>query len=144
MAEFRDFLLQIGVFDLRFNEPLHTWTNSKSDTLIANKLDWTLINSHFISAYPNVFASFLPPFPSDHSPCLTDLSFQLPQAGTKPFRFLNYLTKHPTFLMVVSQAWAQDGTSSTTLKDLCLKLKCIKNDLKTLNKQNYSNIQKEC
>lgn len=39
MAEFRDFLLQIGVFDLRFNEPLHTWTNSKSDTLIANKLD---------------------------------------------------------------------------------------------------------
>lgn len=101
-----------------------------------------LINNHFIDSFPNAFASFLPPLPSDHAPCLTNLAFQLPQVGTQLFRFLNYLTKHSSFRQVVSLAWAEAGSMSITLASLCLKLKNIKKDLRALNKQNFSNIQK--
>lgn len=42
---------------------------------------------------------------------------------------------------VVSDAWFQAGSFSANLTSLCWKLKCIKRCLKSLNKENYSNIQ---
>lgn len=142
MTEFGHCLHQLGVFDLRYSGPLYTWTNSCPSSPIAKKLDRLLVNSLFIASFPNAFASFLPPLPSDHSPCLSNLAFQLPTAGTQPFRFLNYLTKHLTFHQVVSLAWAEAGSTAANLTNLCWKLKSIKKDLRALNKQNYSNIQK--
>ncbi|XP_056841874.1 uncharacterized protein LOC130495007 [Raphanus sativus] len=100
MFQFRDCLLQLGVFDLRYYGPVHTWTNKRDVTPVAKKLDRCLINNECLTVFPNATATFLPPAPSDHTPCLTDLAFQLPQAGTPPFRFFNYLTKHPSFLEV--------------------------------------------
>lgn len=100
-----------------------------------------MINSECLTSYPNATATFLPPAPSDHSPCLIDLAFQLPKAGTQPFRFLNYLTKHPSFLEVVTDAWLLAGSVSANLASLCWKLKSIKKSLKILNKENFSNIQ---
>ncbi|CDY68544.1 BnaA09g54480D [Brassica napus] len=141
MFQLRDSLLQLGVFDLRFYGPIHTWTNKCDDTPIAKNLDRCLINSDCLTSFPNATATFLPSAPSDHAPCLIDLAFQLPRASTQPFCFLNYLTKHPSFLEVVTNAWLLVGSVSANLASLCWKLKNIKRTLKSLNKENYSNIQ---
>ena len=93
-----------------------------------------------ITSFPHALASFLPPVPSDHSTCLIDLAFILPKAGTQLFKFLNYLSKHPNFLEVVSDSWYQGGSISANLTSLCWKLKCIKRSLKQLNRE-FSNIQ---
>ncbi|CAN6929758.1 unnamed protein product, partial [Brassica oleracea] len=98
MFEFRDILLQLGVNDLRYYGPVHTRTNNRDIAHVAKKLDRCLINSQILTAFPNATSTFLPPAPSDHTPCLTDLACQLPIVGTQTFRFLNYLTKHPSFL----------------------------------------------
>uniref|UniRef100_A0A0D3C302 Endonuclease/exonuclease/phosphatase domain-containing protein n=1 Tax=Brassica oleracea var. oleracea TaxID=109376 RepID=A0A0D3C302_BRAOL len=141
MYQFQDCLLQTGLFDLRYNGPCHTWKNSQPDMPIAKKLDRLLTNCNTILAYPHATAIFLPPDISDHTPCLLDLAFQLPKAGTQPFKFQNYLTKHPEFTMVIHDAWSRAGSNCWTLTQLCWKLKLIKIDLKLLNRDNFSKIQ---
>lgn len=133
---------QMSIYDLRFQGPVHTWSNKRDIMPVAKKLDRCLINSEIISTFPQATAIFLPPALSDHASCLIDLAYPLPSAGTQPFKFLNYLTKHPEFLEVVTDAWSQAGSLSANLTALCWKLKSIKRSLKILNRENYSNIQK--
>lgn len=141
MISFRNVLYQLEVFDLRYTGPLHTWSNKSPSNPTAEKLDRLLANHSWISLYPNSHASFLPPEFSDHSPCLLDLSVPLPIAGTRPFKFYNYLTKHHNFTQTIAAAWEQAGGYATNLSALCYKLRKIKGDLKALNRSNFSNIQ---
>ena len=141
MYQMQDCFLQAGLFDLRYLGPCHTWTNNQPVTPIAKKLDRLLVNNTTISAYPHDVASFLPPDFSDHTPCLLNLALSLPKAGTYPYKFQNYLTKHPGFAQVINDAWIQAGSACQTLTQLCWKLKQIKSDLKKIHRENYSKIQ---
>ena len=141
MCQLQDCFLQAGLFDLRYLVPCHTWTNNQPECPIAKKLDRMLVNNNTISYYPHAVASFLPPDLSDHSPCLLILALHLPKAGTYPYKFPNYLTKHPGFAQFFQNAWIHAGSICHTLAQLCWKLKQIKSDLKSLNRENYSMIQ---
>lgn len=121
MIELRDTLLQHDLYDLRYQGPTLTWSNHQPDSPIAKKLDRLLISSPILNLFPNCTSTFLPPLFSDHCPCIVDLAFKLPSSGTKPFKFYNYLTKHPDFHQVVLQAWNEAGSSLVTnLTDLCV------------------------
>ncbi|KAG2305196.1 hypothetical protein Bca52824_033847 [Brassica carinata] len=123
MIEFRDTLSQLGLFDLRFIGPLHTWSNKNPSFPIAKKLDHVLVNHPWISSYPHSQIFFLPPKISDNSPSLLTLAVDLPTSGIRPFKFFNYLTKHPLFLQSVLQGWDQAGSIAWDLAHLCVKLK---------------------
>ncbi|XP_018458827.2 uncharacterized protein LOC108829724 [Raphanus sativus] len=141
MSEFRDTLSHLGIFDLRFTRPLHTWSNKCPSSRIAKKLDRILVNQPWVSSFPHSQATFLPPDISDHAPAILNLAVNLPTSGTKPFKFFNYLTKHPLFYQTVLQAWHQSGSIAWDLSHLCVKLKKIKSDIKKLNRENFSDIQ---
>lgn len=53
---------------------------------------------------PRSLAKFLAPEFSDHTPCCIELDCPTPLAGSKPFKFFNYLTLHPDFLTLVEEA----------------------------------------
>lgn len=122
MVSLRNVLTQIGMFDLRYSGPLMTWSNKSPTHPVAEKLDRLLVNYHWIARFPNSQAIFLPPNFSDHTPCILDTSVPLPIAGTRPFKFFNYLTKHPNFLTILENEWNQAGGIALNLSSLCYKL----------------------
>lgn len=141
MVELKDCFHQLGLYDLRYHGSHFTWSNKQPDSPITKKLDRLLINSQILNLFPNCTASFLPTLTSDHCPCLVDLAYKTPSHGTKPFKFYNYLAKHPGFHQVVLEAWTHAGSTAWNLTALCWKQKQIKSALKSLNKENFSQIQ---
>lgn len=134
MYQLQECFLKAGLFDLRFLGPCHTWKNKQPTDPIAKKLDRLLVNSAAVSFMPHAMATFLPPSFSDHTLCLLDLVFSLPKAGNFPYKFQNYLVKHPNFSQLVQIAWLQSGSVCQTFTHLCWKMKQIKGDLKHLNR----------
>lgn len=143
MLELRDCFIQLEMFDLRYQGVNHTWTNKRPSGPVIEKLDRLLVNNLWLSSYPFSTTTFLAPNISDNSSCILNLASPLPISGTKPFHFFNFLTKHPLFLSTIGTAWI-DVVNSTPLAhdlpSLCAKLKSIKRQLKTLNRENFSNI----
>ncbi|WZY76376.1 hypothetical protein YC2023_022760 [Brassica napus] len=142
MVELRDFLLEFGVEDLRFQGNARTWTNKSPDNPVTKKLDRALVNNQWIRQFPNSIATFLPHEFSDHSPCVVNLACPLPSSGTKPFKFFNHLTSLPNFLSSTEAAWTLAGSKASDLSSLGYKLKNIKRPLKTLHNESLSDIQK--
>ncbi|CAN6851432.1 unnamed protein product [Brassica oleracea var. botrytis] len=142
MIEFNTCLNQLEVCDLRYHGEKFTWSNKQPDIPIAKKLDRALINEHWLNTYPRSLAKFLAPEFSDHTPCCIELDCPTPLAGSKPFKFFNYLTLHPDFLTLVEEAWTCTENENHSLSLLSVKQKELKRVLKQLNKDNFSDIQK--
>lgn len=142
MVEMRDCFHQLDIFYLRFQGPQFTWSNKNSVLPVAKKLDRLLVNQNWITCYPNSQANFSAPLFSDHSPCILDLAVPLPQGGSKPFKLFNFLGNHQSFLQTVEAWWIQAGADASTISSKIFKLKSMKIHLKSLNKNNFSDIQK--
>ncbi|KAF3571759.1 hypothetical protein F2Q69_00061700 [Brassica cretica] len=142
MLELKDTLMEIGIMDLRYQGCSHTWTNKSPAAPITKKLYKVLVNEAWSDSFPDITATFLPFEFSDHTPCLINLSTPLPTTGTKPFKFLNFLTTLPQFLDAIGEAWILCGNRALDLHVLAYKLKQIKRAIKTLNRERLSDIQK--
>lgn len=85
-----------------FNEIIHP---SEHSSPAISQITTPMIDFHSCLNQPRSLARFLAPDISDHTPCCIELDHPLPQAGTKPFKFFNYLTLHPDFLTLVAETW---------------------------------------
>ena len=139
MDEFNECCCEASLEDLRYIGCHLTWSKGSGEGYIARKLDRALVNSSWFSAFPDAFANFLERGPSDHSPILVD--FRLQQHIRKPpFRFFNFWISSPAFEANVHQIWHSSILGSPQFV-LSQKLKLVKGFLKTLNKNQFSDIQ---
>lgn len=79
---------------------------------------------------------------SDHTPCLISLACPPPYTGSKPFKFYNFLSSHPDFLSTITNAWICTEIEDYSLNKLSFKQKDLRRALKTLDTENFSEIQK--
>ncbi|KAF2612153.1 hypothetical protein F2Q70_00010036 [Brassica cretica] len=142
MSAFNSFLSQLEIRDLRYHGARFTWSNKFPENPIAKKLDRALINEAWLDSFPRSLAQFLASDISDHTPCCITLDCPLPLTGTKPFKFFNYLTSHLEFLTLVAEAWICTENEIHSLHLLSVKQRELKKELKRLNKENFSEIQK--
>ncbi|XP_024004038.1 uncharacterized protein LOC112081511 [Eutrema salsugineum] len=142
MIDFKDCLDKIEARNLRYQEEKFTWSNKQPVNPIAKKLDRALIDEDWLSVFPRSFAKFLAPDFSNHAPCCISLEISLPVAGSKPYKFFNYLVSHPDFLETVAHAWSVTPSVDHNLSSILFKQKSLRVGLESLDKDNFSDIQK--
>ncbi|XP_070048553.1 uncharacterized protein [Nicotiana tomentosiformis] len=109
--EYEDFAFCVnscGLFEQGYKGSPFTWWNGRSNAeCIFNRLDRIFVNFPFQNMLPTIEVEHLIRTRSDHAPLLMTCGVQTTKF-VKSFRFLNFWTKHATFMDVVRQNWEAD------------------------------------
>ncbi|KAJ9535113.1 LOW QUALITY PROTEIN: hypothetical protein OSB04_un001809 [Centaurea solstitialis] len=126
---FNDFIVTVGLTDLRLGGRRFTWMNADCSKL--SKLDRFLINQNFLDGWPLSNALVLPRVLSDHCPILLDT--KVVDFGLTPFKLYNSWLKLPDFVALVKERWNEElpGISNLSQIDvLSRKLRHLKTHIK--------------
>ncbi|KAG7541754.1 Endonuclease/exonuclease/phosphatase superfamily [Arabidopsis thaliana x Arabidopsis arenosa] len=140
MAEFQSCIDNCDFLELTSSGAAHTWYNGQPSNPITRKLDRSLINEAWLSAFPHSNAYFDAPGGSDHSPILVATSVS-EERRKVPFKFFSFFTTHPEYPRLLETAWSLPVVQGSTMFSLCQKLKAVKVACKALNRSSFSNIQ---
>ncbi|XP_019257605.1 PREDICTED: uncharacterized protein LOC109235806 [Nicotiana attenuata] len=137
--DFRHCVNTCNLSDLGFKGSIFTWWNGRAeDDCIFKRLDRCLANIEFQQMLPTIEVEHLSKIGSDHSPMLlTCSSDAIPIKKT--FRFLKFLTKHPSFKDVVKENWEVDFSGDPFIL-FNHKLKKLKKALSIWSRATYGDI----
>lgn len=127
--EFRNFIQAVQVIELSVANRLFTCFHENQKS----KLDRCLMNSDWITKFPNLSTLILNRTISDHFPIMAHSPSS--NWGRKPFRFMNCWVSHPNYMKIVQLAWA--NAQHLSIFD---KLKLIKGSLKQWNKMSLGSL----
>ncbi|KAG5592288.1 hypothetical protein H5410_042802 [Solanum commersonii] len=117
----------------------YTWWNGCiEEGCILKRLDRILVNNEFLVIFPATKVHHFIRQGSDHAllhvVCKTEA-----EPTIKPFRFLNFCTKHQQFTQIVLQNWDTDFVGSPFM-EVQYKLKKVKRALSIWSKEVFGNI----
>lgn len=134
MVDFHDFVTQLGMLDLRSFGPFFTWWDCNIQSPTWKRLDRCLVNDSWLIRFALSQTHVLPRGISDHCPIAVYLGVTQERIR-KPFQFFNHLIDAPEFLSKVKDAWQVEVTGNPWFV-LTMKLKKVKDSLRTLNRTN--------
>jgi len=116
-----------------------TWWNGRVEgNCIFKRLDRVLCNQEFEQIFPSSKVQHLIRQGSDHAPLhLTCKSEE--ESIIRPFKFLNFWTKHPKFKTIVEENWKVDFKGSPFL-EFQAKVKKVKQALTCWSKETFGDI----
>lgn len=139
VLEFQNCIRKVGMVDIPSFGPLYTWSNRRNEGFLAKKLDKTMANSYWLNKFLEYEVDFLAPDISDHTTGWIKQKSSAPQK-CKPFKFFNYLIKHPKFLSTVQNSWAASSVYGTMMFQLSKRLKALKPVIRALSKEHFQGI----
>ncbi|XP_074277501.1 uncharacterized protein LOC141601134 [Silene latifolia] len=111
-----------------------------SATRVFSRIDRVLVNEAWSSKWPDYYAYYAPEGDYDHCPCfIIGGASQLPRK--KPFKFYNMWTGVPDFMEILKNGWNR-RIHGTQMYIVVRKLKMLKPDFKNLNKELFSDVEK--
>ncbi|XP_059288627.1 uncharacterized protein LOC132041979, partial [Lycium ferocissimum] len=137
--DFAQFINNCGLVELQFSGSRFTWWNGRiEDDCILKRLDRVLGNQEFIQLLPSSEVSHLIRNGSDHA-SLHVVCDSNEEIFVRPFRFLNFWTKHHKFMDVIKENWSLDYAANPFI-ELQGKMKKVKKALARWSKETYGNI----
>ncbi|XP_075096283.1 uncharacterized protein LOC142174394 [Nicotiana tabacum] len=124
--------------DMELPCPFTWWNGRPNEECIFKRLDRIFVNLSFQTLFPNIEVEHLIRTDSDHAQILISCGEEAMQF-VKPFKFLNFWTKHDTFMEVVRQNWMADFIEDPFLT-FKQKLKRVKIALSKWSKLTYGDI----
>ncbi|CAA7038820.1 unnamed protein product [Microthlaspi erraticum] len=103
-VEFRSFMSECDLFDLRFSGNFLSWRGKRRNHLVRCRLDRAMANSYWIEAYPSGRSEYLKFEGSDHRPLIT--TFQAVKKRKKGlFRYDRSLRNNEEVKALIEECW---------------------------------------
>ncbi|KAL8497099.1 hypothetical protein ACS0TY_020687 [Phlomoides rotata] len=139
-AEFQGFIEQEGLIEIEAAGAKYTWGSRRTrQGLIASKLDRIIAQESFVVYWDSISVAVLTRAGSDHHPillhCTKGMLFQ-----PRPFKFQASWILDSRFREVVRHSWGQLLRPPDPISRVIQKLKRLKGDLRTWNKQVFGRI----
>ncbi|XP_021765449.1 uncharacterized protein LOC110729968 [Chenopodium quinoa] len=139
---FQNFIDDLALTKIKSKGSFFSWCNkAHNGPRTYSRIDRGIVNQDWMDTYGHVEAIYLPPYLSDHNPILFDIIHSQPGKG-RPFRFLNYLADHESFLDIVDSAW-QCSVPGNAMHKVWSKLKQVKTALKAMNIEKFGNVSEK-
>ncbi|XP_074298901.1 uncharacterized protein LOC141629876 [Silene latifolia] len=140
MDDFINCLNTCGMVDIPASGAFYTWTN-KQDAAHRkfSRLDRFLINTEWVSMFPEMHAHFHPEGIMDHNPCVVS-NIKLEGKKYASFKYFNMWSDAPGFHDKVHEIWNQHVEGSAMFR-VCKKLRALKPVLKSLNRECCSDVE---
>ncbi|XP_049390321.1 uncharacterized protein LOC125854782 [Solanum stenotomum] len=137
--DFEQCLSSCALEEIKFNGSKYTWWNGRiGETCIFKRLDIIMGNQKFFELLPALEETHLLRQGSDHAPLLVKCNTNS-EPMIKPFKFLNFWTKHKDFKKIVEDNWKIDFVGSS-FTEVQTKMKKVKAALTEWSKNEYGNI----
>jgi hypothetical protein len=115
---------------------LFTLSNKQQPPLL-ERIDWFFTSISWTINYPSTKATTLVAEVSNHTPCVIEVSTQIPKGNV--FHFENYWMEHDLFLQIVQHGWSLPTFQTDLAKVLPAKFKNLRRVLRAWQK-NISNL----
>ncbi|KAH0696829.1 hypothetical protein KY289_014311 [Solanum tuberosum] len=137
--DFASFISRNALSEVHFSGSKYTWWNSRiEEACIFKRLDRILVNQEFLDVFPASEVHHLIRQGSDHAPLhLSCNSVEVPII--KPFRFMNFWSRHQQFKKIVEDSWKIDFVGNPFF-EFHSKLKNVKKALSAWSKEIFGNV----
>ncbi|KAH0757746.1 hypothetical protein KY290_021239 [Solanum tuberosum] len=137
--DFASFISRNALSEVHFSGSKYTWWNGRiEEACIFKKLDRILVNQEFLDVFPASEVHHLIRQGSNHAPLhLSCNSYEVPII--KPFRFMNFWSRHQQFKKIVEDSWKIDFVGNPFL-EFHAKLKNVKKALSAWSKEVFGNV----
>jgi hypothetical protein len=123
MLRFNAAISSLGITEIVLQGRKYTWSNMQNPPLL-EKLDWVFTSSSWNISFPSTSVSALDMIPSDHCPCVVQISSNIPKS--KIFRFENFWLKQDGFQQVLTESWAFNPSTMDSAKIISAKFKHLR------------------
>ncbi|XP_021766594.1 uncharacterized protein LOC110731050 [Chenopodium quinoa] len=124
MALFNEWVQDMELLEVEFNDPSHTWARGNSiSTRTSARLDRALCNGEWSLKFANAASKNLPAVRSDHCPVLISPNGFAPISNiNKPFRFQAAWMTHEKFREFIEEKWDKDAPLIPHLQKIAAEL----------------------
>jgi exonuclease III len=132
MLGFNNAISNLRLQELNLIGSKFTWTNKQASPLL-ERLDWFFGSVSWFTNYLGTVVKTLSRDTSDHTPCIIEISSDIPKA--RVFRFGNYWLLHNDFMEVMNHGWNVPTAIEDKAKKLGAKLKNLRRVLRAWHSQ---------